>query len=124
MSEKADPDLQSLYIRLYFDEDVSAEIVENLRQRGFDVLCARDAGLLGLDDDAQLTFAISQMRALVTHNRHDFEARHQRYVENGRGHFGIIIAKRRPRSAHVVRKLLMLLNRMTTEEMKDQLQYI
>ena len=124
MSEKADQDLQSLYIRLYFDEDVSAEVVENLRQRGFDVLCARDASLLSRDDDAQLAFAISQGRTLVTHNRHDFEVRRQRYVESGPGHFGIIIAKRRPRSAHVVRKLLTLLDRMTSEEIKDQLQYI
>ena len=42
-------------------------------QRGFDVLSARDAGQLHLDDDEQLAFAVAQGRALVTHNRHDFE---------------------------------------------------
>ena len=124
MTEQADAELQLLYIRLYFDEDVSAEVVENLRQRGFDVLCARDSALLSRDDDAQLAFAISQKRALVTHNRHDFETRHRRYVETGQHHFGIIIARRRPKPAHVVRRLLALLDRMTVEEMRDQLQYV
>ena len=33
MTERADRDLQALYVRLYFDEDVSRDIVENLRQR-------------------------------------------------------------------------------------------
>ncbi len=38
MTERADPELKAIYVRLYCDEDVSAGIVENLRQRGFDVL--------------------------------------------------------------------------------------
>jgi hypothetical protein len=124
MTEEADAELQPLYIRLYFDEDVSAEIVENLRRRGFDVSCARDSALLSRDDDAQLAFAVSQQRALVTHNRHDFEARHRRYVETGRRHFGIIVARRRPKPARVVQRLLALLDRMTAEGIQDQLQYI
>ncbi len=36
MTEYADQEVAGLYVRLYFDEDVSAGIVENLRQRGFD----------------------------------------------------------------------------------------
>jgi len=40
MTEKADPDLLPLYIPLYFDEDVSAGVVQNLRLRGFDVVKA------------------------------------------------------------------------------------
>ena len=41
MTDRADRDLLALYVRLYFDEDISRDIVENLRQRGFDVLSAR-----------------------------------------------------------------------------------
>lgn len=78
MSEHAHPELLVLYVRLYFDEDVSAGIVHNLRQRGFDVLSARDADRLHLDDEAQLAFAVSQKRALFTHNRYDFEQLHRR----------------------------------------------
>ena len=33
MTERADRELLALYMRLYFDEDVSRDIVENPRQR-------------------------------------------------------------------------------------------
>lgn len=65
MSQRPNEELQPLFIRLYLDEDVSVDIVNNLRNRGFDVLCARDVAMLGQDDDIQLEFAISQGRALV-----------------------------------------------------------
>jgi hypothetical protein len=38
MTEKDRAEISSLYIHLYFDEDVSVGIIENLRTRGFDVL--------------------------------------------------------------------------------------
>lgn len=124
MTDRADRDLLALYVRLYFDEDVSRDIVENLRQRGFDVLSARDASQLHLDDDEQLAFAVAQGRTLVTHNRHDFELRHQRYLSAGQPHQGIIIAKRRASDAAVVHKLLTLLDTVTADEMRNQLRYI
>ncbi len=124
MTDRAQDDLQTLYVRLYFDEDVSAGVVENLRQRGFDVLSARDAARLHLEDDAQLAFAIAEKRALVSHNRCDFEARHQRYLVEGRAHYGIILVKRRPSDLAVVAKLLSLLNSVTSEEMINQLRYV
>ncbi len=124
MSERADGDLLPLYLRLYFDEDVAADIVDNLRARGFNVRCAREASMLHRSDDDQLTIAVSQGRVLVTHNRHDFETRHKRYLETGQAHYGIIIARRRPRPEHVVSRLLDLLNRVTVDEMMNQLRYI
>jgi len=113
----------SLYIHLYFDEDVSAGIVENLRTRGFDVLSARDAGALGKSDDEQMLYAVSLRRAVVTHNRVDFEKQHRRFLEGGMKHYGVIIAKRR-KDAEVVTKLLALLDAVTAEEMQNQLRYI
>ena len=113
----------SLYIHLYFDEDVSAGIVENLRTRGFDVLSARDAGALGKADDEQMLYAVSLRRAVVTHNHVDFEKQHRRFLEGGMKHYGVIIAKRR-KDAEVVTKLLALLDAVTAEEMQNQLRYI
>jgi len=71
--EDKEGEISTLYIHLYFDEDVSVGIVENLRTRGFDVLSVRDAGVLGRSDDEQMLYAVSQKRAMVTHNRVDFE---------------------------------------------------
>ena len=124
MADRADQELQALYVRLYCDEDVSAGIVENLRQRGFDVLSARDADRLHLDDAAQLAFAVAEQRALLTHNRYDFEQQHTRYLAEARPHYGIILAMRRPSDSAVVVRLLALLNSVTGEEMINQLRYV
>lgn len=123
MTENDREEYSSLYIHLYFDEDVSAGIVENLRTRGFDVLSARDADALGKSDDEQMLYAVSQRRAMFTHNRVDFEKQHTKFLESGMNHHGVIIAKRR-RDAEVVSKLLALLDTMTAEEIQSQLRYI
>ena len=124
MTDQADQDLLDLYIRLYFDEDVSASIVDNLRQRGFDVLSARDASRLRLDDESQLNYAVTQRRTFLTHNRRDFEQLHLRYLGEQQEHCGIIIAKRRSSDSVVVMKLLVLLDQMTGDDMLNQLRYI
>lgn len=124
MTEYADPDLLSLYLRIFFDEDVSANIVANLRQRGFDVSSARDAMRLQLSDDQQLAFAASEKRVIFTHNRLDFEDLHHRYVESDVVHYGIIIAKRRQSDSLVVSKLLELIDSTSPEQMMNQLRYL
>lgn len=123
MTESDKAEYSSLYIHLYFDEDVSVGIVENLRTRGFDVLSARDADALGKSDDEQMLYAVSLRRAVVTHNRVDFEKQHAKFLESGMTHYGMIIAKRR-KDAEVVNKMLSLLDAVTAEEMKNQLRYI
>ncbi|GAB4545852.1 MAG: hypothetical protein Fur002_20350 [Anaerolineales bacterium] len=123
MTEKDEGESSPLYIHLYFDEDVSVGIVENLRTRGFDVLSVRDAGARGKSDDEQMLYAVSQRRAMVTHNRVDFEKQHRKYIDSGMKHYGVIIAKRR-KDTEVVGKLLSLLDEITSEEMKNQLRYI
>ncbi len=124
MTEQTDAALLSLYMRLYFDEDVSVEIATNLASRGFDVLTVHDAGRRHLADEAQLAFAIQEQRALVTHNRVDFELLHEQYLASQHLHFGIIIVKRRLHDEIVVRKLLSLFDSVTGEEMRNQLRYI
>ncbi len=76
MTERTDGEISSLHIHLYFDEDVSVRIVDNLRTRGFDVLSSRDADMSGRSDDEQMLYAVSLRRAIVTRNRVDFEAQH------------------------------------------------
>lgn len=123
MTENKEGEFSTLYIHLYFDEDVSVGIVENLHTRGFDVLSVRDADARGRSDDEQMLYAVSQKRAIVTHNRVDFEMQHVKFLEKGMQHFGVIVAKRR-RDTEVVAKLLELLDTVTAEEMKNQLRYI
>jgi len=123
MTDANKEESSSLYIHLYFDEDVSVTIADNLRTRGFDVLSTRDADALGKSDDEQMLYAVSLRRAVVTHNRVDFEKQHTKFLESGMNHYGVIIAKRR-KDTEVVSKLLSLLDDVTAEEMKNQLRYI
>jgi len=77
--------------RLYFDEDADARLAEALRRRGYDVETTVEAGLLEASDEQQLAYAVSQQRALVTHNIKDFPGKHARWVEAGGTPWGIII---------------------------------
>jgi hypothetical protein len=124
MSEQAVAELLALYISLYFDEDVSATLVDNFRTRSFRVQSARDVHMLGRNDDEQMSYAVSQRFTIVTHNRTDFENLHYQYMAAGESHYGIVIAKRRHNEAILVAKLLNLLNIVSAEEAENQLYYL
>ena len=74
--------------RLYADEDFPFPVVERLRQLGHDVLTAFEAGQANqaIEDAAQLAFATSLGRAILTRNRRHFIPLHRRSVH----HTGII----------------------------------
>jgi predicted nuclease of predicted toxin-antitoxin system len=112
-----------LFIEFYLDEDVSLLVAELLRVRGFKAQTTQEAGRKQADDEAQLAYAVSQRRAVVTHNRDDFARLAQSYFAAGRKHYGIIIAVRRP-PQEIVARLMTILNQTTAGEMEDQLIYI
>lgn len=115
--------MSHLFICLYLDEDVNVLVANLLSARGFDVLTVRDAGQLQASDENQLAYAIEQKRALVTHNRSDFEELIQTYFATGRKHHGVILAVRRP-PQEIAQRLLAILNQVTADEMEDQVRYI
>ena len=115
--------MSRLFVELYLDEDVSALVAKLLRVRGFRVQTTQEAGRKETDDAGQLEYAVSERRAVLTHNRDDFARLAQEYFAAGRKHYGIIIAVRRP-PQEIVRRLMTLLNQTTADEMEDQLIYI
>lgn len=115
--------MSRIFIELYLDEDVDVLLAELLRARGFVVQTTRDAGNRGLGDSDQLAFAVTNQYAFFTHNRADFEALARNYLEFGKPHFGIIIAVRRP-PYEILRRLLVILNNVTADEMQNGLRYI
>lgn len=115
--------MQQLFIELYLDEDVDVLVAQLVRARGFSAVTTREASWLGATDEQQLIYAASQHWALLTHNRADFESLHQAFVAPGREHSGIIIAVRRP-PYEIARRLLLILNHVTADEMQNQLRYI
>ena len=114
---------ESVFVELYLDEDVDVLVAELLKARGFSAATTRDAELLGTDDERQLAYAVSKGKTFVTHNRVDFEALVQQYFQDDTHHYGVIIATRHP-VYEVVRRLLIILNQVTADEMENQIRYI
>lgn len=112
-----------LFTALYLDEDVSALLATLLRGRGIDTTTTRDERMLGQPDPEQMRQAVLLERAIVTHNRDDFEKIHAGYVVQQMSHFGIIVAQRRD-VYEVARRLGMLLNTLTADEIAGQIFYI
>jgi predicted nuclease of predicted toxin-antitoxin system len=78
-------------VKFYSNENFPLDIVQELRQLGYDVLTSYDAGQAnqGIPDDEVLAFAIQRERAVITLNRDDFIELHR----SGIPHHGIIICK-------------------------------
>lgn len=115
--------MSRLFIELYLDEDVSVLIADLLRSRGFVATTTQEAGNLGCADSRQLEYAANHRKALLTHNRADFELLAQKYFSEGRPHSGIVIAVRRS-PIEIARRLLRILNSVTSDEMENQIRYV
>ncbi len=80
--------------RLYADENYDVRVVLELRQRGHDVLTAREAGNADqrIPDPDVLAFAVAQGRAVLTFNRRHFIRLHR----TSQPHHGIIVCTTDP----------------------------
>ena len=94
---------------VYTDEDIDFPLVRARRTRGFDVLTAQEAGTLGQTDEQQLAFALSIGRVIVSYNRSDFRALHDRLVRSRRQHSGVLLLPQdSPLERRVVRATMLL----------------
>ncbi len=77
--------------RFYANENLTAELVETLRQLGHDVLTSYEAGNANqcIPDEQVLATATADGRAVLTFNRDDFLALHRQGVD----HNGIVVCK-------------------------------
>ena len=80
--------------RFYANENLAAELVNELRRLGYDVLTSREAGNAnqGVPDNEVLSTAAVDGRCVVTFNRDDFLALHRQGMEHG----GIVVCKDDP----------------------------
>jgi len=115
--------MNHLFIELYLDEDVHVLVADLVRAKGFKITTARDEGQLTTTDEEQLAYAVSQKKTLVTHNRVDFEALVQQYFADNKMHYGVIFATRHS-PQEIARRLLIILNNVTADEMEDSVRYI
>lgn len=115
--------MNKLFVSIYLDEDVNVLLAEMLRNRGYDAVSTTETGMKGSSDRAQFEYAIENERAILTHNRVDFENLVQEYFSSHRKHYGVVISSRKP-VKDILNNLLIVLNNYTSEEMQDQVIYI
>jgi predicted nuclease of predicted toxin-antitoxin system len=86
-------------VRLLLDEMLAPAIAWELRSHGHDVEAVGASGAReALGDEALLSFARNERRAIVTNNVRDFRALHQEAITpGGPGHYGIIFMPARYR---------------------------
>ncbi len=107
-------------IRFRLDEHIPASIAAGLRRRAIDVTTTVEAGLVGADDRAQLAFAAASGRVLVTH-----DAGFLRLHREGSPHMGIAYGRQGAASlGEVLRRLVLIHDLLTPEEMADRIEYL
>jgi hypothetical protein len=109
--------------KLHLNEHLSWHLAEQLRKYGFDVTSTLELGMTEDDDDAQLAFASSQQRAIVSINHKHFTPLHEQYLADGKEHWGIILSTEE--SVHIYRRrLLRLLNTLSAEDLKNHIRWL
>lgn len=112
-----------MFIKTYLDENISFVVAEILRQRGFEVITAQEAGNKGSSDEKQLEFALNRGMSILTHDRVDFEELAKGYFAHNKTHSGIIIVFPHP-PQEIAHRVIVILNKITAHEMTNQIVYI
>lgn len=110
-------------LRFYLDEMIPLDLALILKQYGYDVLTARDAGMLGKSDAEQLEYSTSGERAILTFNIGDFVLLHREWECKGRTHKGIIVSPETKLSV-LIRLSLRLLASTNDGEIDGHLRYL
>jgi predicted nuclease of predicted toxin-antitoxin system len=110
-------------IALLLDEDVRPRLGEVLRQRGYDAIHVLEVGRAGKNDAEQLAYAVNPQRTILTHNIRHFRILNQRYHEEGREHFGILLSAQVP-LRDLLRRALRFLGGHAAEDVKNNVVWL
>jgi Domain of unknown function (DUF5615) len=115
-----------LFVAIYTDEDVTADLAPALRWRGYTAQSTAEASNFRIPDEAQLTFATERGMALLTYNAQDFILLARAWYRDGREHAGIVISEQmsQRRFGELLRRVLRLLDALTAEEMHNRIVFL
>ncbi len=113
-------------IGLYIDEDAMARaFVSGLRARDVDLKTVFEEGMLGQSDQAQLEYATQQGRVIYSFNVGHFCQLHTQFIAQRKNHAGIIVVYRQRYSiGEQIRRVINLIQTRSTEEMKNNIQFL
>ncbi|AFY48398.1 Protein of unknown function DUF82 [Nostoc sp. PCC 7524] len=107
-------------IKFHLDENITLAIANGLRRRGIDVTTTPEKGMIGISDEQQLEFAISENRVIFTQDT-DFLRLH--YA--GCSHRGIIYCPQTSKSiGKILQGLILIWEVIDSEEIQNHLEYL
>lgn len=105
-------------MKLYVDADITPRLARALRQQGYDVLSAHEAGNAEMSDEEQMAYAVAQGRALLTCNAGDFTAIFEDYWYANREHHGVIVSEQLE-LGEMIRRVARLLDTVNADDMRN-----
>ena len=109
-------------LRLYLDEDsIEKKLIATLKSRGYQI--AFTTPEIGWDDCHQLEEAIRLKYTVFSYNIKDFSRLHKQYMQEGRVHYGIIVAQQGNLKG-TLRRLFFLLETLTPDDMLNHIEYL
>lgn len=107
-------------IKFHLDEQVDPDVARALRTHGIDVTTTVESGLRTATDAAQLEYARSTGRVLVTHDA-DF----LRLASESASHAGIAYCRQNKRTlGEIVRTLVLIYELMLPDEIAGQVEFL
>ena len=107
-------------IKFHLDENVNNAVADGLKRRRVDVTTTSQVGLMGVSDLEQVEFALSENRAIFTHDD-DLLKIHQKGIE----HAGIIYCNQNIRSiGDIIRGLILIWEVLEPEELKNEIEFL
>jgi predicted nuclease of predicted toxin-antitoxin system len=107
-------------IKFHLDENVHNAIAQGLRRRGIDVTTTPEKFLIGVSDEAQLTFALSENRVIFTQDT-DF----LRINQSNREHCGIIYCSQGKKSlGEIIKGLILIWELLEPSDMLGKVEFI
>lgn len=110
-------------MRVYIDEDVPFSFAQALLNRSVDVVTTQQAGNYGRSDAEQLQYAAKEGRAIFTHNKRDFRLLHNKYLQAGKEHSGIVLSDQLPVGI-MLKRFMKLWFAISATDMKNRLEFL
>lgn len=115
-------------IKMLIDEDVSKgpQLAAALRRRGFDAVAIQEINRQGCSDEAQLNYAATEERVLLSCNIAHFTALAKEWHKLGREHPGIVLSEQFTgrQFGDLLRRTLNLLNSLDAEEIRNTVRFL
>jgi len=115
-----------LFVSVYIDEDINAQLASTLRDRGYNAVAAREIGHMSMADPDHLAYAVEHQMMLLTSNRDDFIGLAHEWAAASKTHFGIVIAQQysKVQFGELLQLTLNLLDQVTADEMMNSVCFL